>query len=69
MKYAIFPDFYAADTEKWLALNCELCSKADERDFAKILRLQPDAIVEVISFIINFKIDDWELNKAYDHFE
>ena len=28
LQYEIFPDFYRADTDKWLALNCELCAKA-----------------------------------------
>lgn len=37
-KYKIFPDFYDADKKNWLALNCELCSKADKKDFAKLFR-------------------------------
>lgn len=61
MKYAIFPDFYEADTSKWLALNCELCSKANIKDFARILKLQLGAIIEIILFIIHNKIEDWEL--------
>ena len=36
--YEIFPDFYDADRQNWLALNCELCSKAAKTDFAKLFR-------------------------------
>lgn len=61
MKHAIFPDFYEADTNKWLALNCELCSKARTEDFARIFKLQATSIIEIISFIIHNKIEDWEL--------
>lgn len=69
MKHAIFPDFYEADTNKWLALNCELCSKANIEDFARILKLQLRAIIEIIVFIIHNKIEDWELQKVRQHFD
>lgn len=36
MKYQIFPDFYGADTKNWLALNCELCAKAETKDFKEL---------------------------------
>ena len=69
MKWAIFPDFYAADTHKWLALNCEMCAKAQKEDFANIFRLQLEPLVDIIEFIIHNKLDDWELPKARTHFQ
>ena len=35
-KYSIFPDFYGADTKRWLSLNCELCAKAKPEDFREL---------------------------------
>lgn len=69
MKYDCFPDFYAADTKDWLALNCELCSPALKSDFREIFLAQPVAISNAISFIIKMKLDDWELQKAIDYFD
>ena len=51
MKYAIFPDFYGADTKNWLALNCELCAESKRSDFKRIFNAQPELIVDVFSQI------------------
>lgn len=69
MKYQIFPDFYGADTKHWLSLNCELCAKAEKKDFAQIFKIQPQGIVNVIEFIMKMKLERWELSKARDHFQ
>lgn len=37
-RYEIFPDFYDVDENNWLALNCELCAKADKKDFARLFK-------------------------------
>ena len=68
-KYEIFPEFYGADTENWLSLNCEMCSEALAKDFKDILGCQPSAIVNVIEFIIQMKLDDWELPKVKTYYE
>lgn len=68
-KYKIFPDFYDADRQNWLALNCELCSKADKTDFAKLFRAQLLVVVDVIDFIVKHKLEDFELYKAKDNFK
>ena len=68
-KYKIFPDFYDADKQNWLALNCELCAKADKKDFAKLFRAQLLIVVDVIEFIVKHKLEDFELQKARDNFQ
>ena len=68
-KYEIFPDFYAADKKDWLALNCELCAKAEKSDFAKLFKLQPTGIASIIELIIKMKLSNFELEKAKKHFE
>ena len=68
-KYKIFPDFYDADKQNWLALNCELCAKADKTDFAKLFRAQLLIVVDVIEFIVKHKLEDFELQKAKDNFQ
>ena len=67
-KYEIFPDFYDADKEKWLALNCEMCSKATPKDFARLFRIQLIYMVDVIDFIVRHNLEDFELAKAKQHF-
>ena len=68
MHYDIFPDFYEADKRSWLALNCELCSKAKKEDFTKLFQLQLEPITDVIEYIVKNNIEDWELDKAKDYF-
>lgn len=67
-KYAIFPDFYDVDKQRWLALNCELCAKADKKDFGRLFRAQLKIVIDVIEFIVKHKLEDFELRKAYDNF-
>ena len=66
MKYAIFPDFYGADTSKWLTLNCELCAKAKKIDFKDILQIQPFAIVEIFQrmVLLNFSSNPANMLRA-----
>ena len=68
-KYEIFPDFYDVDKDNWLALNCELCARADNKDFARLFKAQLPVIVDVISFIVKHKLEDFELKKAVDNFK
>ena len=68
-KYAIFPDFYDVDKQRWLALNCELCAKADKKDFACLFKAQLKIVIDVIEFIVKHKLEDFELRKAYDNFK
>lgn len=73
VRYEIFPDFYAVDRENWLALNCELCTRAKEQDFAHLLRTQPRIIADVIEFVFktlgqrSLSLDQ-KLEKAYEHY-
>lgn len=63
MKYEIFPDFYGADRKKWLALNCELCAKAERQDFKELFMAQPIVVSELIEFV--FKVP-WESGQTLD---
>lgn len=70
IKYQIFPDFYGADTEKWLTLNCELCAKAEEEDFTDILSTDIETVIDVIKYIIKTfnNIADVDMNNVKQHF-
>ena len=52
LKYAVFPDFYGADTKNWLALNCELCAPAAKEDFKELFMAQPHLIARLIEFMM-----------------
>lgn len=68
MKYAIFPDFYGADTKNWLSLNCELCAPAKPEDFKKLFRAQPKTIANVIEFIMRINLEEFQYKQAVEHF-
>ena len=40
-----------------------------EKDFAKLFKAQLSVIVDVISFIVKHKLEDFELRKAVDNFK
>lgn len=67
--YAIFPDFYGADTKNWLALNCELCAKATTKDFKETFMAQPIAISNVIEMILKMDIADNQLDQLLDFYK
>ena len=67
-KYTIFPDFYGADEQYWLALNCELCAPATENDFKELFKCQPKSISNIIEFIIKMNIQDFQLKKLIDYY-
>ena len=69
MKYAIFPDFYGADTKDWLSLNCELCTKAESRDFKQLFKAQPKTITNIIEFILKLKLEDFQFSQAINYFK
>lgn len=69
MKYAIFPDFYGADTKDWLALNCELCAEAKENDFKQLFKCQPSAMINIIEFIIKNKMEDFQYKQLISYYE
>ena len=52
LKYAVFPDFYGADKQDWLALNCELCAPANKDDFKELLMLQPWVMADLIEMVL-----------------
>lgn len=50
-KYEIFPDFYAADKSRWLALNCEMCATTNEEEFTRLLGADPEKVVSVVKTV------------------
>lgn len=74
MKYQIFPDFYGADKQTWLALNCELCARALTSDFKEVFQAQPSVITELVEFIYqtlgqsSLTLDE-KLDKVLQHYE
>ena len=46
-----------------------MCAEANEEDFTRIFGVRPIDLTNVVEFIIDNRLDDWEFNKAEAHYK
>lgn len=64
LKYKIFPDFYGSDQSNWLSLNCELCSRARNRDFVDLFQAPVAQVLNVVDFMIRHGLSESQFSEA-----